>query len=234
MAIKTYLTPEEIRGMYSNAGNVREKVMILFFADTGVRVSELLNVKKEDLDLENGTVLIPHLKRGIKKKCPSCGKYAGRRAAFCSRCGTDLSMVEAEGIEDRGRLVSLGDELVELLASYTEDMAPEDRIMPITRQWVHSSVRALAETIGLEGKCILNPETRQKHYVHPHNFRDSLAVSWLEVAASDASLQKALQEHLGHKNYDTTMRYNKLSATAIRKAADQVRKLRFGTGDGGS
>jgi len=226
MAIKTSLTTSEIKQMLEKASCLRDKVILAFYADTGCRVSEFLRVKVEHLDLDNGLVLIPHLKRGIKKRCPHCDKSAGRSTAFCSHCGTDLSKVVAEGIEERNRLIDIGDLTVDLLREYTEKMATSDNIINITRQQVYNIVRELALSIGIKGKAILNPETGKHHFVHPHNFRDSLAVDWLKVRG-DMEGQKALQLHLGHKNFETTARYNKLTLDTVSGISEEVRQRRF-------
>ena len=65
------------------------------------------------------------------------------------------------------------------------------------------------------------------HYVHPHTFRDSLAVDWLTLDDTGDS-QKLLQNHLGHKRYETTARYFKLTPVQVTDAADKVRRHRFG------
>jgi len=225
--IKTYLTSEEIQQMIGVASTLRDKVILSFYGDTGCRASELLRLKVEDVDFETGIVRIPHLKRGIKKKCPVCDKTAGRRTAFCSKCGYDLSDVKAEGIEERSRLISIGNETRELLRVYLQDSAPEDKIINISRQRVHGIVRQAGINIGLKGKAIINPETGKKHYVHPHLFRDSLAVAWLGLVGNDAGKQKALQDHLGHRNFDTTMRYHKLTPEAVQDVSNEVRQARF-------
>lgn len=228
MSIKTFLLPEETTGMMNNAQYPRDRIIVAFFRDTGVRVSELTTLKVDDLDLKIGTAEIAHLKRGVKKKCPVCGRQAGGHTQFCSKCGANLSQIEAFGVEDRGRLISLGPELVEMLKEYTRDMQPEDLLIGLTRQQVNNIVKELAEVIGLKGKCMFNPITRKHHYVHPHDFRAALAVSWLDAAKGDGNMQKALQDHLGHSRFDTTMGYVKLNPSAVRATADIVRQARFG------
>lgn len=230
MAIKTFLTNEEIEQMIDQTEFLRDKAILSFYADSGCRVSELLSILVEHVDLQSGEVLIPHLKRGIRKKCVKCGFSAGRSQKFCAKCGTDLSAVQAEGVEERNRLISVGDRTIELLRQYMVDLKPGDRVFDLSRQWVYYIVRNAAEKIGLKGRAILNPETGKSHFVHPHNFRDSLAVSWLEFAGEDGTKQKALQDHLGHKNYTTTMKYHKLSTSQVKKTADEVRRRRFGDG----
>lgn len=228
MGIKTFLTPAEILLMKEKAPTLRDKVIVSFYSDTGARASELLRLKKENLDLDNNMVLIPHLKRGVRKKCPRCGKAAGRTSAFCSKCGTDLAKIIPEGVEERSRLINIAPETSKLLKEYTKDMADGDNVIDISRQQVYNIVRSAARAIGLGGKVILNPETRKKHFVHPHSFRDSLAVDWLDVAGEDATKQKALQDHLGHALFGTTMRYAKLTPKKVKEVSDEVRQMRFG------
>lgn len=231
MAIKTILTPGEIRRMIDRASNLRDKVILSFYSDTGCRASELLKITVDDVDLENRTVRIPHLKRGIKKRCPKCSRSAGRSTKFCAGCGTNLSRVVAEGIEERSRLISIGNETAELLSEYIAHLRPASKIITLSRQAIHDVVRKAGRSIGLKGKVLLNPETGKKHYIHPHSFRDSLAVSWLDIAGDNANMQKALQEHLGHKSFNTTMHYNKLTPESVRRTSDEVRQLRFAKAD---
>jgi len=226
MTIKTYLSSEEIQAIIDKASCLRDKVIISFYADTGCRVSELLKVKPEHIDLENKVVLIPHLKRGIRKRCPTCKKSAGRSQKFCSKCGSDLRNVFAEGIEERSRLINIGDATCSIVMQYIESARPKEYLIDITRQRIYGIVRELAAAIGIKGKAILNPDSGKKHFVHPHSFRDSLAISWLSVVGTDVSKQKALQEHLGHLSFNTTMRYNKLTPENVKRVADEVRKAR--------
>jgi integrase len=229
--IKTYLTPEDISGMIDSVTNLRDKVVLSFLSDTGVRVSELLALTPADIDLDRQEVMIPHLKRGVKKHCPKCSRTAGRNSKFCAKCGYDLSKIQAEGIEERTRLISIGENLARLILDYLQERsekAMDKPLISLTRQMVYKIVRDAATNYGLAGKIFLNPETGQHHYVHPHDFRSALAVSWLAIAGSDANKQKALQTQLGHKDFATTQRYNKLTPSAVGKIGDEVRKARFG------
>jgi len=228
MALKTYLTPDEIRALIDAAPTLRDKVIISFLSDTGCRVSELLQLKINHIDFERQLVLIPHLKAGIRKKCPQCGKSTGRRQNFCPKCGADISQITAEGNEERTRLINVGQNTLELCRQYLEKRRNNDeRLIPLTRQMVYRILRESAKKAGLDGQIILNPETGRMHFVHPHNLRDSLAVDWLMLDDSGDS-QKALQGHLGHKRYETTARYFKLTPSQVGEAADKVRRHRFG------
>lgn len=225
--MKTYLTPNEIKQMIALAPTLRDKVLISFLADTGCRISELLSIKIEHLDFENNLVLIPHLKRGIRKKCPKCLKPAGRSQPFCSHCGTDLSKVIAEGLQERSRLINVGSGTMQLIRQYLKGRPTIKELLPLTRQHAYLIIRQAGEAAGI-GK-ILNPTTGEEHYVHPHIFRASLAVDWLHEAGDDVGMQKALQDHLGHQRFETTMGYNKLAPGDVRKTGKKVMEKRFGT-----
>ena len=226
--MKTYLTSDEIRKMIGAALYLRDKVIVSFLADTGCRVSEMLRLKTQHIDFDRHLVLIPHLKAGLRKQCPGCGKATGRRQNFCPKCGKDIRDVEAEGSEERTRLINVGEEALDLCREYLEKRrAKSDQLIPLSRQMVYRIFRQCASAAGLGGMVMLNPETGRQHYVHPHNMRDSLAVDWLNLDDS-ATSQKALQGHLGHKKYETTARYQKLAPENIADTADKVRRHRFG------
>ena len=230
MAIKTFLTPTEITRMIESTTNTRDRVLLTLLSDCGCRVSELLAISPADFDQERQVIIIPHLKRGTKKHCPKCEHVSGRSTRFCAKCGHDLSKIQAVGVEERHRMVSIGSKTAEDLQNYIEQakINPTAMIFPITRQMVYKVVRDASAVSGLAGKIFLNTESGKHHYVHPHDFRSALAVSWLDFAGGDANKQKALQEHLGHKSFDTTMRYNKLAPAQIKTVGDEVRKARFG------
>lgn len=228
MALKTYLTPKEITALIEAAPTLRDKLIIFFLADTGCRISELLALKLTHIDFEQQMVLIPHLKAGIRKKCPKCNKSTGRRQNFCPKCGSDISGVVPEGNEERTRLLSVGPRVLDLCREYIDKRPVEnDNLITITRQRVYRVLRDCAKKAGLAGKIILNPETGKMHFVHPHVLRSSLAVAWLMLDDGGDS-QKSLQSHLGHKRYETTARYLKQTPRQVAEAAGKVRRSRFG------
>lgn len=231
MAIRTYLTPEEIQDMIDKATNLRDQTILILLADCGCRVSELLTITPGNFDQEKRVIIIPHLKRGIKKHCPQCTHVSGKSTKFCSKCGNDLSKITATGIAERSRLVSIGKMAANALDQYIRAAKITDqdnKVFPISRQMVYYIVREAAESIGLRGKCILNSETNKRHYVHPHDFRTALATSWLKVSGGNINKQKALQSHLGHQSFETTMRYLSINPEDVKTVGDEVREARFG------
>lgn len=228
VALKTYLAANEITALIDAAPTLRDKLIISFLADTGCRVSELLELTVQHIDFDQQLVLIPHLKIGIRKKCPKCGNSTGRRQNFCSKCGANISEVVADGEEQRTRLLGVGPRTLELCREYIEGRKDDsERLIIISRQMVYKMLRQCADQVGLSGRVILNPETGRMHFVHPHVLRSSLAVDWLMLDDSGKG-QKALQDQLGHKRYESTARYIKLTPSRVKKEAAKVRRHRFG------
>jgi integrase len=228
--IKTSLSSKDIDKLLAQTTNLRDRMIVLFYYDTGCRCSELLQITWGNLDLENGTVLISHLKRGVHKICPKCSKRGGKNTAFCPKCGTGLKNVEAVGIKERKRIIDMGADLIQAIKDYTagEEILQDRPLFKISRQAVYAVIRTLADKAGLGGKIMLNPETGKKHYVHPHSFRDALATDWLEFAKTDVNKQQALSRQLGHQDMSTTLKYNKLTPQSISKTREEVRNFRDG------
>ncbi len=58
------LDVEEIRELLSHCESVRDKLIVLTFVDTGVRLNELCSLDWSDLNLDNGSILIRNGKGG--------------------------------------------------------------------------------------------------------------------------------------------------------------------------
>jgi len=66
--LKIYLDPEEIEMVISCCGNFRDKLIVRLLWRTGLRISELLSVRIEDIDFDNATLKVELLKQGGKKR----------------------------------------------------------------------------------------------------------------------------------------------------------------------
>ena len=95
--MKTYLEPNEVDRIEQAAECLRDKLLVRLLARLGCRVSEAIGITVSDIDFEQGTVTIVHLKRRIKLSCPNCKARLSRTARFCPGCG---SLVEQAIIDD--------------------------------------------------------------------------------------------------------------------------------------
>jgi len=63
------LTHEQVAYLIGQADNIRDKCIISLFADSGIRLNELLNIKESHIDWESNTVMIWG-KGGKQRKAP--------------------------------------------------------------------------------------------------------------------------------------------------------------------
>ena len=84
--MKTYLEPKEIERIEQAAECLRDILLVRLLTRLGCRVSEALGITVDDIDFDQGTVTIVHLKRRIKLTCPHCRQRLSRTARFCPGC----------------------------------------------------------------------------------------------------------------------------------------------------
>jgi integrase/recombinase XerD len=214
--MKTYVEPNEVTLIERAAGNMRDALLIRLLFRLGCRISEALALAVEDVDFEHGTVAIRHLKTSLKLSCTQCGQRIGRSHAFCPKCGSRITKAQAEQLERRRqRVLPLDHDTMDMLKEYVRRGGPVVRgdkrvIFGINRHRAWQIVKECAEIAGLPK--LVNPETGKIHNVSPHRLRDCFAVHAVKLDDSGDGL-RLLQEHLGHRSFDTTARYRKISGT---------------------
>jgi integrase/recombinase XerD len=85
--MKAYLEPDEIEKIVKAATNLRDKLLIRLLFHVGCRVSEALALEVKDVDFQNGTINIIHLKYRVKLSCKNCGARLGLNHIYCPKCG---------------------------------------------------------------------------------------------------------------------------------------------------
>lgn len=215
--------------MVKVAPTLRDKLIIRLLSRLGCRVSELINIRIRDIDFANQQVIVQHLKqRIIKRKCSKCGAVVGRKSEFCPKCGSKLQEIETEPEIGR-RAIPLDGGTLKMVEEYLgKRRTNSDNLIPLKRQTVYNIVRKAAEDAGLGGAIMFLPDGKGasniregKHYIHPHSFRDAFAIRAL-AADGSAEGQRHLQQHLGHKSFDTTARYLKYSSDEDKKWYDKI------------
>jgi integrase/recombinase XerD len=213
MVMKTYLDLEEVERMESAATNQRDWLIIRLLFRLGCRVSEAIAITVDDIDFNNGTVTIQHLKCRIKISCPHCGTRLGRGHKFCPRCGGPVKEAVTRATEHRRvRSLPIDGETVEMVRKYIAGGGPVVRegktlLFGVNRHRCWQIVRECAEKAGIPS--LLNSETGKVHGVSPHRLRDAFSIHAVKADDSGDGL-RLLQEHLGHHSITTTMRYRKI------------------------
>jgi len=214
--VKTYLEPSEVILLEEVATNLRDKLLIHLLFHLGCRISEALALTIEDVDFDHGIVTIKYLKASLKLSCTQCGQRLGKSHTFCPKCGSRITEAQAEQLEHRRqRMLPLDADTLDLLKEYVRRGGPLLRdgkklIFGINRHRAWQIVKGCAEKAGLPK--LVNSESGKTHNVSPHRLRDSFSVHAVKLDDSGDGL-RLLQEHLGHRSFNTTARYRKISGT---------------------
>ncbi|MEZ0346667.1 MAG: site-specific tyrosine recombinase/integron integrase [Infirmifilum sp.] len=78
-----YLEPDEVKKMLDAAENTRDRLILLLLFTTGLRVAELVNIRKSDVDLEKHTIRVK-------------GKGSKERYVYFSPTATELLKKQLE------------------------------------------------------------------------------------------------------------------------------------------
>jgi integrase/recombinase XerD len=217
---KTYLEIDDVRRMERTAIYLRDKLLVRLLFHLGCRISEALAISVGDIDFDQSTVTIEHLKTRLKLSCPRCGDRLSRTAKFCPGCGGRVEKAVAEEKEQRRkRTLPIDEDTLEMLREYINRGGPvrtnsKQLLFGLSRGRAWLIIRECAVRARL-GQLV-NPETGEVRGISPHRLRDSFAVHAVKVDDSGDGL-RMLQEHLGHQSISTTMRYRKISGEEQRE-----------------
>jgi len=218
--MKAYLNIEETQLLESAATCLRDKLLIRLLARLGCRISEALALEMKDIDFNQGTVTIEHLKARIKLTCPNCGARLGKSHVFCPKCGIKVEKtVATEKQHRRMRTLPIDDGTLNMLRDYIKRGGPishngKQFIFGINRSRAWQIIKECAERTHLPK--LLNPETGKVHNVSPHKLRDAFAVHAVKLDDSGDGL-RLLQEQLGHVSFNTTAKYRKVAGDELKE-----------------
>ncbi len=190
--LKAYLSPEQVEKLISAAANLRDALLVRIPWRTGVRVSELIGIRIQDIDFENRAIVIK-----VQKMLRKDGKVQERRRVVPVDQGT-LNMIN-EYLEWRKHFPYRG-----------------DLLFPITRQRVDQIFWKLGRRAGLTE--IGDPEVSKHRKLHPHVLRHSFAIHCIK---RDMSIER-LQKILGHQSPTTTSVYLQYSVADLHEDYDKV------------
>jgi len=223
--VKTYLDPSDVVRLEAAAACLRDRLLIRLLFHLGCRISEVLAIGREDIDLDAGTVTILHLKTRVHLACPSCQASLSKAHRYCPKCGGAVGeTVKREKEHRRVRTLPLDAASLELLYDHIRRNGPVKKngirlIFGINRHRAWQIVAECARRAGLPS--LANPETGEKRGVSPHRLRDAFAVHAAKLDDSGDGL-RLLQEHLGHASFNTTARYRKVAGEEHREWYDRL------------
>jgi len=213
--MKTYLESNEVELMEKVAVCFRDRLLIRLLFRLGCRISEALALKVEEIDFDQGTITIEHLKARVNLCCHKCGARLGKSHKLCSICGHSVEKAVAQEKEHRRvRTLPVDGDTMGMLADFVTRDKTRGVIFRINRHRAWQVVKGCADRTGLPP--LVNPETGKVHGVSPHRLRDAFATRAVKLNDSGDGL-RMLQEQLGHANIGTTMRYRKVAGKELKE-----------------
>lgn len=191
--LPNYFTGTEVRDILGGlTGRVLEHLVINLLWKSGVRVSELLAIRKADIDPVGKSIRVITQKSGQKRT-----KYPGRGRPGKAR----LKKRQAE------RVIPLPDDLVHELTAYTHICGSGELLFPYTRQWIGKIVRKACAVTGVKDDR-----------AHPHTFRHSYSIHLLRSGVPVT----VVKELLGHSNISSTLIHLRITQQDTRAILERV------------
>ena len=190
--LKAYLDSVLVQRVIDAASNIRDKLLVRIPWRTGIRVTELINIRVPDVDFDNRAILIK-----VQKMRKKDGKAVERRRVVPVDQGT-LDLIR-QYLEWRKQFPYKG-----------------DLLFPITRQRVDQIYWKLGRRAGI--KEIGDPAVSKHRKLHPHVLRHSFAIHCIKRGMTIERLQKIL----GHSSPTTTSVYLQYSVADLHEDYDRV------------
>jgi len=171
-----HLKPAEVDELARKTERLRDELMVRLLFQTGLRVTELCNIRLNDVDRE-------------ERKINIRGKARKNRAVYYQ---PSLDLLMEVWLDERRPAVYYADE--------SEYLFPTSHSENITRQTVEEVVREAADRAELQEVYGRDADGHELHTVTPHVLRHSFAMAALDNDWDVYTLSQAL----GHADAETT------------------------------
>jgi len=190
--LRGYLSPEQVERVIGATTNPRDALLVRIPWRTGIRVTELINIRIQDIDFDNRAIVIK-----VQKMRKRDGKTIERR-----------------------RVVPVDRSSLDMISAYLESRKQfpykGDLLFPISRARVNQIFWKLGRKAGI--KEIGDPAISKHRKLHPHHLRHSFAIHCIKRGMSIERLQKIL----GHQSPTTTSVYLQYSVADLHEDYDRV------------
>lgn len=193
-----YIEKEQYEKMVSGDLPIRDEIVIRLLWNTGVRASEAVNIKLENVDRDERALVVGDAK----------DETGTRRVFYSRRMGRRLR----EYLDRGGRDSQIG-------AIDSPYLLVSRRVEQMGSQRVNIIVRERAEEVGIQRTVYTDQDGRERNLVTAHTMRHSFATHRVKQGM-DISL---LSDLLGHDSLDSTRIYLQYSDDDLRKADDKYR-----------
>lgn len=184
------LDPSEIDDIVEACDTIRDKLIIRLLQDTGLRAGELVEVREDDVDLENRA--IERVKTEKRDDHYRTVWYSGR-----------TSVLMREYLEGGGRSrYPPAEDSDYLLVSLRSEQ--------IHKNWLNTLVVKRAKEAGVQDVLYTDAKGHDRYRITCHTFRHNFAIKRIRSDVGGGSMPiEHLRRLLGHRDYDSVRWYLK-------------------------
>jgi site-specific recombinase XerD len=224
------LTVEEIERLIAASNTPLERAVVEVLYSTGVRLSELIALRVEDITFSEPGVIRVNRGKGDKDRIVLFGRRAaaaieeylnGRTTGFLFKAPARTGEFFGDHASWYARFCAYGQQRTVRLGKIRD--LPEDEARAKFERLKNETPGFSAHPAGPYNARSIRRLLKHLAFrakvagVHPHAFRRAFATHTLENGAD----LRAIQDLLGHVNVTTTMIYTNLSAANLRTVHDR-------------
>lgn len=186
------------------------RLLFEFMEDSGLRVTEALHVRKQDLDFRTRILTVIHPKS--ESKCPcSQWKYASvyNRTRVLEYADPSCDKCHGKGKYKKPQKTTITPRLVAKLLQYTEKMKDDELLWPVSRQSVWRWGKKAGEKAGIN--IFQQKDNVLIEGIFPHLFRALCSKRTTALAKDDKYKDALVACKMRHSYKTVTDRYTKIT-----------------------
>jgi integrase/recombinase XerC len=230
--VPVVLTVEQVEKLIAAGSDPFERAVVEVLYSTGVRVSELVKLRLEDINWATRSIRV-HKGKGGKDRIVLFGTYAEKAIRELQAWRSSKTGFLLEALERKGFVTRRGKSWVGRL--YVNRTQREFRIGTLvelpTKEVARRKFDLIAAKIAgfqplaarpygpraIEGVCYRLAHRAKLGRVHPHALRRAMATHMLQRGAN----LRVIQDLLGHERLTTTIRYTWLDTADLKKVHEK-------------
>lgn len=190
------------------------RLLFEFMEDTGLRVTEALHVKKQDVDLRTRILTVTHPKS--EKQCP-CSRWKYKdlysRSRILDYADANCTKCHGKGKYKKPQRTTITPRIWSKMAAYIAGLKPDELLWPISRQSVWKWGKRAGKKAGIN--IFQQKDNIMIEGIFPHLFRALCSKRTTALAKDDKYKDALVACKMRHSYQVVTDRYTKVTINSL-------------------
>ena len=186
------------------------RLLFEFMEDTGARVTEALNTRKQDIDFRTRIYTVIHPKS--EKQCP-CSKWRYKdvysRTRILEYAEPDCNKCHGKGKWKKPQRTTITPRITQRLQAYTSTLQPDDLLWPVSRMSIWRWGKKAGQMAGIN--IFQQKDNVLIEGIFPHLFRALCSKRMTAIAKDDKYKDALVACKMRHSYQVVTDRYTKIT-----------------------